>query len=758
MMKVKHLSELLFVVVLVGLLTAVFFPVLSGKTFLHTGVVYSDLMLFNYPLKDWYREMLVSGRLPFWTSLLGNGFPVFAELQIGALYPFHLLWFRVLPTLLAFNLNLFLHFVFAAIFTYLFCRISLAQSKSASVISGLVYSLSGFFLTHIHQINIILVVAYLPLVLLAVERLVTTRKAVFSFSLALVFVFQILAGYIEMFYYTVLISAVFFVSIGVLFPEVRGQHRKQALPLKTGLFFAVAIALGMGMSAVQLLPTFELTQLSQRAEGLGFEAAAATAWPLDTFRLFVFPRAYDLFRSEPGYHPLVSQTVNIQALYGYVGLLPLLFGLGAIAKGLKKRFVVVFAILLIGSIVYGLGRTTQLFGILWETLPGLKFFRYPVKILFFIDFCLAILAGFGFDDVRGFLARRIGRAEGGSKVLQLFSALAVGLVFIDLFYNNVRQVNLSTSGKEWFSSTEAAEFLSRELSDSGYRVYSHGTNNLDYQYVRDVGLQKEFQNLMPVDFSLLSRIPSNREWFALLLPRQQLLNGERTILDPKEGVLRLSSTFKRSLGLQSVKFLLADLPIEDKDLALRKTIPFSKTIDHYAYLSGDGGVQTVTVPARATYIYEYSGAYPRVLFVDSARAVRGGEEALEAIMDPAFDLRTEVVLEVPEAILPSTGSGTGTASITDDRENSLEVAVQSASEGYLVLADTFYPGWTATVDGTSMPILRANYAFRAIKVPAGEHRVVFSFEPTYWKLGLIISAVTLLITLCGLTYTLLAKR
>ena len=191
--------------------------------------------------------------------------------------------------------------------------------------------------------------------------------------------------------------------------------------------------------------------------------------------------------------------------------------------------------------------------------------------------------------------------------------------------------------------------------------------------------------------------------------------------------MRLSSTFKRSLGLQSVKFLLADLPIEDKDLALRKTIPFSKTIDHYAYLSGDGGVQTVTVPARATYIYEYSGAYPRVLFVDSARAVRGGEEALEAIMDPAFDLRTEVVLEVPDAILPSTGSGTGTASITDDRENSLEVAVQSASEGYLVLADTFYPGWTATVDGTSMPILRANYAFRAIKVPAGEHRGVFSF-------------------------------
>src|SRR3989344_3026250 len=136
MMKVKHLSELLFVVVLVGLLTAVFFPVLSGKTFLHTGVVYSDLMLFNYPLKDWYREMLVSGRLPFWTSLLGNGFPVFAELQIGALYPFHLLCFRLLPPLLAFNLNLFLHFVFAAIFTYLFCRISLAQSKSASVISG----------------------------------------------------------------------------------------------------------------------------------------------------------------------------------------------------------------------------------------------------------------------------------------------------------------------------------------------------------------------------------------------------------------------------------------------------------------------------------------------------------------------------------------------------------------------------------------------------------------------------------------------
>ena len=55
--------------------------------------------------------------------------------------------------------------------------------------------------------------------------------------------------------------------------------------------------------------------------------------------------------------------------------------------------------------------------------------------------------------------------------------------------------------------------------------------------------------------------------------------------------------------------------------------------------------------------------------------------------------------------------------------------------GYLVLTDTYYPGWQATVDGTPVEILPANHAFRAVPLDSGEHRVVFEYDPLSFRLG-----------------------
>jgi uncharacterized membrane protein YfhO len=73
-----------------------------------------------------------------------------------------------------------------------------------------------------------------------------------------------------------------------------------------------------------------------------------------------------------------------------------------------------------------------------------------------------------------------------------------------------------------------------------------------------------------------------------------------------------------------------------------------------------------------------------------------------------------------------------------------------ASEGYLILTDTYYPGWRAYVDGKESSIIRANLLFRAIRLSAGQHRVEFSYEPASLKLGAAVSAVTLLGIVVGL--------
>jgi uncharacterized membrane protein YfhO len=81
------------------------------------------------------------------------------------------------------------------------------------------------------------------------------------------------------------------------------------------------------------------------------------------------------------------------------------------------------------------------------------------------------------------------------------------------------------------------------------------------------------------------------------------------------------------------------------------------------------------------------------------------------------------------------------------------LGVDAKAPAYLVLADTYYPGWKATVDGHEADIKAANVAFRAVKLPAGRHVVRFEYKPTSVTIGLILSALAALVLIGGLVAT-----
>jgi uncharacterized membrane protein YfhO len=83
------------------------------------------------------------------------------------------------------------------------------------------------------------------------------------------------------------------------------------------------------------------------------------------------------------------------------------------------------------------------------------------------------------------------------------------------------------------------------------------------------------------------------------------------------------------------------------------------------------------------------------------------------------------------------GAGTelqspSTASIRSYTDERIEIAVSAGADGYLLLADAYYPGWRATVDGQPTSIYRADAMFRAVSIPAGEHTVVFEYRPAWY--------------------------
>jgi uncharacterized membrane protein YfhO len=94
------------------------------------------------------------------------------------------------------------------------------------------------------------------------------------------------------------------------------------------------------------------------------------------------------------------------------------------------------------------------------------------------------------------------------------------------------------------------------------------------------------------------------------------------------------------------------------------------------------------------------------------------------------------VLETEQApSLPAGPPVESQATILAETPQRIEIQVQAAAPGYLVLLDTFYPGWTATLDGQPTPIYRANYLSRAVFMPAGQHQVIFTYRPFSFRIG-----------------------
>ena len=154
-------------------------------------------------------------------------------------------------------------------------------------------------------------------------------------------------------------------------------------------------------------------------------------------------------------------------------------------------------------------------------------------------------------------------------------------------------------------------------------------------------------------------------------------------------------------------------------------------------------------------IYENLDVRPRASLVAHTLRADSPDEALE-LLRAQPDLTTSAVVEGMDALDGVAAPG-DSAEVVAYAPERVEVRTHSTDEALLVLSDSYYPGWTATVDGESAPVRPANVLMRGVRVPAGEHTVVFQFAPSHWRIGLAISAAAIALCLFLLLSGLVAK-
>ncbi|MCE7982334.1 MAG: hypothetical protein DYG89_14155 [Caldilinea sp. CFX5] len=143
-------------------------------------------------------------------------------------------------------------------------------------------------------------------------------------------------------------------------------------------------------------------------------------------------------------------------------------------------------------------------------------------------------------------------------------------------------------------------------------------------------------------------------------------------------------------------------------------------------------------------IYENLDVRPRAYLVHQVHSATTADEAFAYVQDDHAVQAGQAAVVEADLTLNTQPTPDDTAEIVQYGPEEVVVQTRSKAEALLVLSDTAYPGWQATVDGAPTTIYTTNYLFRGVRVPAGEHEVRFVYAPTSWQRGLIISSIALL--------------
>jgi hypothetical protein len=173
------------------------------------------------------------------------------------------------------------------------------------------------------------------------------------------------------------------------------------------------------------------------------------------------------------------------------------------------------------------------------------------------------------------------------------------------------------------------------------------------------------------------------------------------------------------------QFMLRGLTLIDNETGNGRNI----TIDPDYNLVHSGDVK----------IYENHAVLPRAYIVHHAIVVDDDEAALRTMQDPVFESANSVVLTSGRAL--SAGQRPSEVAIKSYEPQRIELQASLNTPGYLVLTDTYFPGWTAEVNGLPTTIHRANLYFRAVALGPGEHDVIFTYQPQRTRLAPVVGSL-----------------
>ncbi len=744
------------------LLVSWFFPFSSGgfenysSWTTHKGLVADDAVRQQYPWKTFAASQWKKGEIPLWNPYAFAGYPQLANLQTGAFYPLNIL-FVLLDPKTAWTILVILQPLLSFLFMYLFLK-SLNLNSVSAVFGSLVFIGMTFEILWSEQMIIGHTTLWLPLVLLSIQKIFEGRKKWFLlgiFGLTM----SILAGYAQTTLYVFLISAFFFICKLLTGRAEVGTKRADFVPPRTLLVTGlIMFIIPLFLTAIQILPTLEVYQYSAR-EGIASQELFAKflATPRHILTLF----SSDIFGNVATENFWGDQYTDFNLFFGVTAFLIIVTALFLSFKNrsnLKegKWFIILGIISLLLSFP-PLGFISKFLNI-----PILST-GVPARFLFVFQFSACILSAFSLNlitrDDTGkfsfkpalifvavmalltgaflFLAKISNVADAKNYLVSsrnlIFATLIAGLAFCGLVLLKIRRLRTLALVLLLLLASSEYVYLANKYLPFAKKEYLFPDHVLMTFLKRNAGINRfwgGYPAKMGTNLPTYYNIYYPEGYDSLYIRRYGELvgaagTGKIPAKIPRSDV-NIDEKFiykDKLLDLLGVKFILDK---NDSPKSAFEPEEWKFPPDRYKLIWQEGKFKA----------YENLSAWPRIYFADKV-IVKTKEQD---IIDELYKIEHKNGLAViEESLNKKIDQPQGEVKLERYTPNRIFLKTLNSKEGFLVLSDSYFPGWNAEVDGKLTKIYRTNYAFRGILVPEGKHEITFIYDPLSFKIGAIIS-------------------
>lgn len=752
-------GPLLLIAVMV---TAFYYPVL----FQNKAQIHAESVSLGVALMHILSSALHTDNSVLWTTGIYGGHPIFAEGQGGFANPLHLLMAWLLPAVPAFNLHQALSTLVGGFGAYGMCR-SINCSRMAATFAALALVFSTLWIIGWSNLAVASTVSFIPWVFWAMHYWYRNANFGAACFFATTMALMVVSGYPQLVH-----GVLIYLTVYLLFQLLWGAERRLILarfvPLASTLLLAVLLC--VGLSAVQWIPLLELAGESHRSDGIAMGGLDG-APPVTFLRgfLYTLPDPHELPNAAAGVVPRyfpASGSLLVCLIFTSV----FLFRRNVLINGHIAAAVIL--------LMLGLGSEgTPLFALLYDNnlVPGLRNFRVTYVYLYVALVGCSLLAAVALDRLaeQGSgdpgQSRSEPKASGYSPLVTLlwgaFWLAAVAWLHLDGVSSGqyfivaiwlLCCVSCLLARKCAVLPGAAVVLLLIEILS--YRIGAFHFGDADLIAKPDSIENLESKGNLP-EFKFADRNWANT--YSLYPPKSpHVAPGLARLLEsvtPAANVLWGVSSLTGNTALDIRRRAMADPLINEELGAGNKRVPGVRLIDFVSlkYLSvgeqfHQPGFEEAYVNSKLRVrIVDNTHAHPRFQFFDTAVFVSGAAEAvatLAQLNSRVLVLESGSSLPVATVDLPvaePTEEGEPDFSLVHDATGRYEFEIEAAEAVWFFLADVNYPGWKAYINGQRTSLYSAQLLGKAVLVPAGQHKLVVAFESTSFRIGLVITTVSL---------------